>query len=113
MKKFIVLYRAPAAAIEQTKQMDPEEMKKGMAVWMEWAEKCGEGLVDLGTPLGGGVHLSSSGEKGDSLDVVGYSVLQAVDMEGAKKLLEGHPHLKWAEGCSLEVHECLPMPSGE
>ena len=30
-------------------------------------------------------------------------------MDGALALLEGHAHLGWAEGCEIEVHECLPM----
>ena len=29
MKKFIVIYRAPASAIEQTQDASPEDMKKG------------------------------------------------------------------------------------
>ena len=78
--------------MEQMSNASPEEMKAGMEPWMAWAAKCGEGLVDLGAPL------------------VGYSILQAEDMEGAKALLEGHPHLEWTGGCEIEVHESMPLP---
>ena len=110
MKKFIVIYNAPASAMEQMQDASPEDMKKGMESWMAWAKKCGSGLVDFGTPLGGGQKLTKSGSSPSDKNVVGYSILQAEDMEGAKALLEEHPHLQWTGGCEIEVHECMPLP---
>ncbi len=92
------------------KDATPEDMKSGMEAWMAWAEQCGDGLVDLGSPLSGGRKVSDSGHSASQRSVVGYSILQAEDMEGALALLEGHPHMGWAEGCEIEVHECLPLP---
>ena len=34
---------------------------------------------------------------------------QANDIDGAKALLANHPHLKWTDGCDIEVHETIPM----
>ncbi len=110
MKNFVVIYHAPASAVEQTQTMSPEEMKKGMESWMAWAAKTGDGLVDIGTPLMGGQKLSKSGSSPSDRDVIGYSILQAEDMQGAKALLVGHPHFEWASGCEIEVHESMPMP---
>ena len=110
MKKFIVTYHAPADFMAQSKNVPPEEMKKGMEAWMVWAKKCGAGLVDMGSPLSGGEKVSKSGSTPSQREVVGYSVLQADDLSGAKKLLEGHPHLEWADSCEIEVHESMPMP---
>lgn len=53
----------------------------------------------MGTPLGGGQKLTLSGSSPSDKDVVGYSFLQAEDMEEAKALLAGHPHLEWTGGC--------------
>jgi len=53
-----------------------------------------------------GVSGSSFSDK----DVVGYSIQQAEDMEGALALLAGHPHRGWTSGCDIEVHESLPLP---
>lgn len=39
--------------------------------------------------------------------------LLANSMDEAKELLQGHPHLEWAEGCEIEVHESLPLPGVE
>jgi hypothetical protein len=109
MKKFIVIYHAPATFMEQAQDMTPEDMQKGMEPWMAWAARCGSGLVDMGSPLAGGQKLSPSGSTDSDRQVVGYSILQAEDMAGAKALLAGHPHLDWANGCEIEVHETMPM----
>ena len=110
MKKFVVVYHAPASFNEQAQAASPEEMQKGMQAWMEWAAKCGDDLVDFGAPLSGGQKLSKSGSSPSDKNVVGYSILQAEDMQGAKALLEGHPHLEWASSCEIEVHESMPPP---
>ncbi len=110
MKKYIVIYRATESAMEVMSDATPEDMKKGMEPWMTWAAKCGDGLVDMGTPLGGGQKLNKSGSSSSVSGVIGYSILQAEDVEAAKSMLRGHPHLDFAEGCEIEVHESLPLP---
>ena len=111
VQNFVVIYHAPASAMEQMQDATPEEMQEGMKSWMEWAAKCGESLVDFGTPLAGGQKLSESGSSPSDKGVAGYSILQADDMQGAKALLEGHPHLAWTAGCEIEVHESMPPPT--
>ena len=110
MKRFIVIYYAPAAAVEAMMSATPEDMRKGMEPWMAWAAKCGDQLVDLGSPLSGGQRLSPSGSSPSNNNVTGYSILQAADMNAAKALLQEHPHLQWAAGCEIEVYESMAMP---
>ena len=110
MTKYLVLYHAPAAALEKMREATPEQMKAGMEPWMAWAERCGEGLVDLGTPLSGGRRITATGSAPSDREVVGYSILQVANAEAAHALLQGHPHLEWEEGCSIEVHEAQPLP---
>ena len=111
MKKFIVIYHAPADAMKQTAAMSKEDQAKGMEAWMVWAKKCGDKLVDLGSPLMNGQQLIPGGKsKASDKGVAGYSVLQAESMEQAKKLLQGHPHLAWNADCSIEVHETMSLP---
>jgi YCII-related domain len=109
MSKFIVIYHAPASFLEQSQNMSPEDMQKGMEPWMAWAAKCGSALVDMGSPLAGGQKVSASGTTPSDKQVAGYSVLEAPDMAGAVALLQAHPHLNWAAGCEIEVHEAMPM----
>jgi hypothetical protein len=82
-----------------------------MKAWMKWASDCGNGLVDMGSPLMNGVKLNPDGTSKDSdNNVLGYSILQAENMDGAKGLLREHPHLNWDATCSIEVHEVMPLP---
>lgn len=53
---------------------------------------------------------AKEGAMSSDSDVNGYSVLQAANIEKATKLLLGHPHVMWAEGCSVEVFESLALP---
>lgn len=113
MKKFLVLYTAGTSAQEKMKESDPEAAKEGMKQWMAWAEKCGDALVDLGSPLGPTEVVTEDGWAAGKPGVAGYSILQAEDMEAAKALLEDHPHMGWDASCTIELHEMLPMPSAE
>lgn len=111
MKQYIVTYNAPIDAAWKTAESSPKEMEEGMKAWMAWAEKCGNKLVDFGTPLGNGITLGSSGQATDSQSkIIGYSILQAESMEEARDLLKDHPHLDWNVACEIEVHESLPVP---
>ena len=85
MKKFIVLYHAPVDAVKQTANATPEQQAKGMEMWMQWAKSCGDKLVDLGSPLTNSQRLMPGGKSknGDS-DIVGYSILEAENMDEAK-----------------------------
>ena len=110
MKKFLVIYSTPEAAADMMKNVTPEEMQAGMEPWYVWAKRCGEGLVDLGSPLGNGRVVTSGGSAPSGENVAGYSMLQAEDSEAAIALVQDHPHLGWTEGCAIEVYECMPLP---
>ena len=114
MKKFIVTYHAPAELMERSQESSQEEIEAGIKAWMNWANGCGKGLVDLGNPLMGGERLNPDGSSLKSTTgVCGYSILQADNMEGAKALLNEHPHLAWNGACTIEVHESLPLPESK
>ena len=111
MKKFIVIYHANNEAMQQMASATPEQQKAGMEGWMNWAQRCGDKLVDMGAPLMGGQALEANGKSNNSnKEVTGYSVLQANDMKEAISLLQGHPHLGMGGACTIEVHEAMPLP---
>lgn len=110
MKKFIVIYHAPAEAMEMMSNATEEQKMEGMKPWFAWKESVGDKLVDFGSPLWGGTRLLPDGtQKASTKEVTGYSILQANDLEEAKGLLSSHPHLTWTGGCDIEVHECVEM----
>jgi hypothetical protein len=80
-----------------------------MKAWTAWAESAGDGIVDLGKPLGAGKEITSTGASDTSTGMGGYGILQAEDLAGAQALLDGHPHLMMP-GASIQVYECLDLP---
>ncbi|MET1086699.1 MAG: hypothetical protein ABWY04_06215 [Arthrobacter sp.] len=109
MKKFVVLYIAAQSAQAQMAESSPEAAQEGMKAWMAWAERAGDGIVDLGTPLGPGRDISSTGSSDAGTGVAGYTILQADDLAGAEALLDGHPHLMMP-GARIQVYESLDLP---
>lgn len=109
MKKFVVLYLAAQSAQAQMAESSPEAAQEGMKAWQEWAARAGDGIVDLGTPLGAGKEITAAGTTEASTGVAGYGILQAEDLAGAQALLDGHPHLMMP-GASIQVYESLDLP---
>ncbi|MFJ5695249.1 hypothetical protein ACIP9X_15555 [Arthrobacter sp. NPDC093125] len=109
MKKFVVLYNAPQSAQAQMAESSPEAAQEGMKAWMEWAQRAGDGIVDMGNPLGTGKEVSATGTADTSSHVAGYGILQAEDMDGALALLDRHPHLMMPDA-SIQVYEALDIP---
>ena len=108
MKKFILLYNGPATPAEE---MTQEQGEKVMAGWRSWMEKTGDGLVDVGLPMGDGHAIVDDGSEGDATPISGYTIIQAEDMDGAVALVDGHPFLSDKTGAfSVEVYELLPLP---
>ncbi len=112
MKQYLVTYHASAEALSNSMNTPPEEAAEAMKLWHQWAEKCGEQLIDMGNPLGNSMALAVGGESSKSnKEMAGYSMLKARDIEHAKELLSGHPHLSgWDNSCAIEIHEVMPLP---
>ena len=110
MKKFLVLYRAPASSFQQMMKATPEQQKAGMESWMTWSKKAATAIVDMGAPLGKSTRYTKTGGGSPAPnDFGGYSVLQAETNEALAEVLTGHPHFMM-EGGSIEVVELMPIP---
>lgn len=90
-------------------ESSPEAAQEGTKAGMEWAERAGDGIVDMGNPLGAGKEITATGTSGTSTGVAGYGILQAEDLAGAQSLLDGHPHLMMP-GAGIQVYESLDLP---
>jgi hypothetical protein len=111
MKKFLVTYHVPASEMAKTMDATPEQRAEGMKGWMDWAQRAGSHLVDMGSPLMPGTKINPDGSSKEATnDVSGYSIVEAEDMDHAKKLFEGHPHTNgWSKDATIEVHETMPI----
>ena len=109
MGKYVFIYHAPMTPADASPP-DPEQMDAVMGEWNAWAGRVGEGLVDFGTPLAGGVRVTNGGTSPSTRDVVGYSIIEAADMDAALELAKVHPHLNMPGGCEIEVHEAQAIP---
>jgi hypothetical protein len=111
MKKFLVLYLAPAAVIEEWSKTDPEKRKpaeeKMRAEWQKWMGD--HAKMILGTEAGGKTKRVLPGGTSDTKnDIMVYSFVEAQSHEAAAKSFENHPHLQIPRS-SIEVMEVRPM----
>ena len=112
MTSYLVLYRSETSPEEQMASATPEQAQAGMEAWTAWAEKAGDAVVDLGSPVTAAGSVGASSADTASGFLGGFSILQADSADDLKKLLEDHPHLM-VEGNSIEVCEFLAIPGME
>jgi hypothetical protein len=111
MKKYLIIYHAPASLQKAVKKLSPAQQAEGMKIWMDWFAACGSSLTDVGQPLiNGKVFRQGSPVTNSKKNVTGYSILQAKNLQEVKSMLKNHPHLMWNKLASIEVHEMMPVP---
>ena len=109
MAKYVFIYHAPMTPAEAAPPT-PEQMEAVMSEWNAWASRVGDRMVDFGTPLAGGVRVTTNGTSSSTRDVAGYSIIEADNLDAALTLAQGHPHLNMPGGCEIEVHEAQAIP---
>jgi hypothetical protein len=109
LKKFLVLYRAPASSFEQAKKASPEQQKAGMEAWMAWSKTAASSIVEMGGPLGKSMRVTQGGSSAVANDLGGFNILQAESKEALAETMKGHPHFMMADG-SIEIIEVIAMP---
>ena len=111
MAQFIFFYRATPAAMQRMGSASPEQQQAHMAKWQAWTRQNAEALVNAGTPVSGGRILTAEGAGGVDGTMMGYAIVEAENMDAAQAILKTDPFLSQGEGCSIEVYECMSMPS--
>lgn len=109
MKRFILIYHYDDEAKAAMATLKKEEQQASMIAWHTWRDGLGEKLVDFGGILFGGTNLYADKEEPCTKNILGYSFIQADDLEDAKTLIANHPHLKWHRGAQIEVHEYMSI----
>jgi hypothetical protein len=111
MKKFLVLYMAPAANFEKMmRDFTPEQQQKGMQAWMAWMNANKSSLVDGGAPVGKTKRVDANGASDTRNEIGGYSIVQAESHDAATKIFgKDQPHLQMP-GTWIEVVEIMQLP---
>lgn len=109
MKNFLGIYMGGMnPAVERP---DPDTMKRGLSAWHKWMADNAAAVVTAGGPLGKTKKIGPAGVTDIRNAIAGYIIVQAESHDAAAKLFEGHPHFSIFPGDSVEVMECLPIPS--
>ena len=117
MKKFLAIYVGSEAARERSQwnQLDEEKRKarvaQGMKAWMDWGKTHAASIVEVGSPLGKTKRASPEGLEDIKNVMAGWVLVQAESHEAAAKLFQNHPHFTIFPGDSVEIMECLPLPT--
>jgi hypothetical protein len=91
--------------------MTEEEGRAVMAAWGTWMENVGSALVDIGTPLAPGTSVVDDGTTATPTSLNGYSIVEAEDVDAARRLTDGHPFLSEGKGdYAIDLYEMLPVP---
>jgi hypothetical protein len=111
MKKFLVLYLAPAKVIEDWAKTDPEKRRaaeeKMREDWNKWMSEHASMITDTGA--GGKTKRLTAGDLSDvKNDIMLYSFVEAESHEAAARAFASHPHLGIPQS-SIEVMEVRPI----
>ncbi|HRH55518.1 MAG TPA: hypothetical protein PK609_01505 [Candidatus Paceibacterota bacterium] len=116
MSKFLVLYLAPAAGLEEWMKTPEEErkveedaMKKE---WDEWTEAHKDAMVGMTAGTGKTKRITPDGVADTKNDVMLCSIIEAESHEEAANLFVGHPHFG-IPGGSIEVMPLNYLPGME
>jgi hypothetical protein len=112
MKKFLVMYLAPASVIDEWKKTEPAARKaaeeKMQGEWRKWMSDHARMLTDKGAGAGKTKRVTAQGTSDIRNDIMLYAVVEAESHEAAAKAFEGHPHLQIPQS-SIEVMEINPL----
>ncbi|HEY0711569.1 MAG TPA: hypothetical protein VGF45_02780 [Polyangia bacterium] len=117
MKTFLAVYIGTASALEKAgwEQMDDERRRQidaeGVKAWEAWAAKHAAAIIDMGAPLGKTKRAGKDGVTDTKNNLTGYVIVRAESHEAAAKMFEGHPHFTVFPGDSVEIMECIPLPT--
>jgi hypothetical protein len=115
MKNYLAIYMGTPAALAQWQSLPEAERKQreatGIRAWHDWVDRNKASIVEDGGPLGRTKSVSPSGISDIRNNMAAFTVVQAESHEEAAKLFEGHPHFTLFQGDSVEVMECLHIPS--
>jgi hypothetical protein len=115
MKQFVAIYLGSESAMAKWQATDEQKRKEreraGMSGWMKWSNENAKAIVDQGGPLGKTKRINAQGISDTKNAIAAYTIVRAESHDAAAKLFLNHPHFMLFPGDSVEIMECLPIPS--
>ena len=115
MKKYLVLYLAPAAIIEEWMKKSPEERKAEedtmKAEWDAWMMEHA-GSVKETAGAGKTKRVTKEGISDTKNDIMLFSLVEAASPEAVATMFENHPHLNIPQA-SIEIMPVNYLPGME
>jgi hypothetical protein len=116
MSKFLVLYSAPAAVIDEWMKTPAEQRKeaeeKMMRDWRNWMSDHAKLFADKGAGVGKTKRVTAQGVADTRNDVMLYAIVEAESHEAAARAFEGHPHFGIPQA-SIDVMPIRSLPDTE
>ena len=107
MPTYMYLYRGPAPTAATA-----EESAERAAAFGAWMDKVGAALVDVGSPFVASGSVRDDGAEGSAAQLIGYTLVDAPDLDAAKALTDGLPFLAGRDGtCAVDIFELMSMPA--
>ena len=107
MAKFLFVYHGTA-----TRPETEAEGKEAMDAWMNWFGALGSSVIDGGDPVGMSERVYAGGRvenNGGASPTMGYSVIEAADIDDAAEKAKGCPALLGPGNFSVEVAPIIDM----
>jgi len=114
MKKYLALYMMPVAALDgmmARMKQDPNAGKNDMTAWQTWMNAHKNMFVEMGSPVGKNMRVTSKSASPMRNEVTGYSIIEANSHEEAAKLFMDNPMLVGMPEAYVEVLEFTDMGS--
>jgi hypothetical protein len=107
MPRFLLLCRGDVLPPQQLPTDENDEL---MNLWGAWFERHGDAVDDPGFPFGQRAAIGADGSDRPILNLTGYSVVLAENMEAARELCRDHPFLHEASAdLSVQIFELVPV----
>jgi hypothetical protein len=104
----MLIYKGEATDVSEMSEADAAAV---MDKWGAWIAKVGPALVDVGAPFGSSVSVVDDGSVRAAISLTGYSIVESVDLNGARALADGHPYLSEGAGnFAIDIFELVPVP---
>jgi len=108
MAKFLVLYLAPHAVVDEWMKTPPEKRKaeeeKMMSDWKKWTSEHASMFADPGAGVGRPKRVDANATSDARNDIMLYAIVNADSLDAAARTFRNHPHLTIPQS-SIEVME--------